>query len=236
MSSVAIEPGVVQARSSPERQPAARHREARPGSPCFPATFACGTDSVARGRRPSRRRSTGPADEPGRPQPVTRWPASGRCAGAQRRSPGAVLDLVPELADQDKTAGGAAPRHPGSRVDLAGVHPGEHLGDRGGLRTAPGKVPRWPPPDGENDRFADLRAVAEDQHGTAGLNCAHSATSLRPKLASQHPTSPHPHVRGVPEHHTGVAEPGLWMQWEWRKGPRVDRWPTNLRCAWSAWS
>ena len=33
-----------------------------------------------------------------------------------------------------------------------------------------------------------------------------------------------------------VAEPGLWMQWDWGEGPRVGGRRTNLWCAWLAWS
>ena len=33
-----------------------------------------------------------------------------------------------------------------------------------------------------------------------------------------------------------VAEPGLWLQWDWGEGPRVDGRRTNLWCAWLAWS
>jgi transposase len=33
-----------------------------------------------------------------------------------------------------------------------------------------------------------------------------------------------------------VAEPGLWMQWDWGEGPRVAGRRTSLWCAWLAWS
>jgi transposase len=33
-----------------------------------------------------------------------------------------------------------------------------------------------------------------------------------------------------------VAEPGLWIQWDWGEGARVDGRRTNLWCAWLAWS
>jgi transposase len=33
-----------------------------------------------------------------------------------------------------------------------------------------------------------------------------------------------------------VAEPGLWLQWDWGEGPRVGGRRTNLWCAWLAWS
>jgi transposase len=33
-----------------------------------------------------------------------------------------------------------------------------------------------------------------------------------------------------------VAEPGLWLQWDWAEGPRVGGRRTNLWCAWLAWS
>jgi transposase len=33
-----------------------------------------------------------------------------------------------------------------------------------------------------------------------------------------------------------VAEPGLWMQWDYGDGPVVDGRPTSLFCAWLAWS
>ena len=33
-----------------------------------------------------------------------------------------------------------------------------------------------------------------------------------------------------------VAEPGLWLQWDWGQGPRVAGRHTNLWCAWLAWS
>lgn len=33
-----------------------------------------------------------------------------------------------------------------------------------------------------------------------------------------------------------VTEPGLWLQWDWAEGPRVDGRRTNLWCAWLAWS
>ena len=33
-----------------------------------------------------------------------------------------------------------------------------------------------------------------------------------------------------------VVEPGLWLQWDWGEGPRVNGRRTNLWCAWLAWS
>ena len=33
-----------------------------------------------------------------------------------------------------------------------------------------------------------------------------------------------------------VAEPGLWLQWDWGEGPRIGGRRTNLWCAWLAWS
>jgi transposase len=33
-----------------------------------------------------------------------------------------------------------------------------------------------------------------------------------------------------------VPEPGLWMQWDYGDGPRIDGRPTSLFCAWLAWS
>ena len=33
-----------------------------------------------------------------------------------------------------------------------------------------------------------------------------------------------------------VPEPGLWMQWDYGEGPKIDGKPTSLFCAWLAWS
>jgi transposase len=33
-----------------------------------------------------------------------------------------------------------------------------------------------------------------------------------------------------------MPEPGLWLQWDWGEGPRVDGRRTSLFCAWLAWS
>lgn len=33
-----------------------------------------------------------------------------------------------------------------------------------------------------------------------------------------------------------ITEPGLWFQWDWADGPRVEERPTWLWCAWLAWS
>lgn len=33
-----------------------------------------------------------------------------------------------------------------------------------------------------------------------------------------------------------IPEPGMWAQWDWGTGPRIDGRPTNLFCAWLAWS
>jgi transposase len=33
-----------------------------------------------------------------------------------------------------------------------------------------------------------------------------------------------------------VVEPGLWLQWDWAEGPRVNGRRTSLWCAWLAWS
>jgi len=33
-----------------------------------------------------------------------------------------------------------------------------------------------------------------------------------------------------------ITEPGLWLQWDWGKGPDVGGKPTSLWCAWLAWS
>jgi transposase len=33
-----------------------------------------------------------------------------------------------------------------------------------------------------------------------------------------------------------IAEPGLWMQWDWGEGPRIKGRRTQLWCAWLAWS
>lgn len=33
-----------------------------------------------------------------------------------------------------------------------------------------------------------------------------------------------------------IPEPGLWMQWDWGTGPRVEGRATQLWCAWLAWS
>lgn len=33
-----------------------------------------------------------------------------------------------------------------------------------------------------------------------------------------------------------LAEPGLWLQWDWGEGPRIDGRRTSLFCAWLAWS
>jgi transposase len=33
-----------------------------------------------------------------------------------------------------------------------------------------------------------------------------------------------------------VPEPGMWMQWDWGEGPRLDGRRTSLWCAWLAWS
>jgi len=32
-----------------------------------------------------------------------------------------------------------------------------------------------------------------------------------------------------------IPEPGMWAQWDWGQGPRVDGRSTNLFCAWLAW-
>jgi transposase len=32
-----------------------------------------------------------------------------------------------------------------------------------------------------------------------------------------------------------IPEPGMWAQWDWGQGPRIDGRPTNLFCAWLAW-
>jgi hypothetical protein len=32
-----------------------------------------------------------------------------------------------------------------------------------------------------------------------------------------------------------IPEPGMWAQWDWGQGPRVEGRPTNLFCAWLAW-
>jgi transposase len=37
-------------------------------------------------------------------------------------------------------------------------------------------------------------------------------------------------------HRPWVTEPGLWMQWDWGEGPRLDGRRTALWCAWLAWS
>ena len=33
-----------------------------------------------------------------------------------------------------------------------------------------------------------------------------------------------------------IPEPGMWAQWDWGTGPVIDGRPTNLFCAWLAWS
>lgn len=33
-----------------------------------------------------------------------------------------------------------------------------------------------------------------------------------------------------------IAEPGMWAQWDWGQGPRIDGRVTNLFCAWLGWS
>lgn len=33
-----------------------------------------------------------------------------------------------------------------------------------------------------------------------------------------------------------MPEPGLWLQWDWATGPRIDGRGTSLFCAWLAWS
>jgi transposase len=33
-----------------------------------------------------------------------------------------------------------------------------------------------------------------------------------------------------------IAEPGLWLQWDWGEGPRIGQRRTSLWCAWLAWS
>jgi transposase len=33
-----------------------------------------------------------------------------------------------------------------------------------------------------------------------------------------------------------IPEPGLWLQWDWGDGPWITRRPTQLWCAWLAWS
>jgi transposase len=33
-----------------------------------------------------------------------------------------------------------------------------------------------------------------------------------------------------------IPEPGLWLQWDWAEGPRIDGRRTSLFCAWLAWS
>lgn len=33
-----------------------------------------------------------------------------------------------------------------------------------------------------------------------------------------------------------IPEPGMWAQWDWGEGPRIAGRPTNLFCAWLAWS
>jgi transposase len=33
-----------------------------------------------------------------------------------------------------------------------------------------------------------------------------------------------------------VPEPGLWLQWDYGEGPKIDGKPTSLFCAWLAWS
>ena len=33
-----------------------------------------------------------------------------------------------------------------------------------------------------------------------------------------------------------VPEPGLWLQWDYGEGPKIDDKPTSLFCAWLAWS
>jgi len=33
-----------------------------------------------------------------------------------------------------------------------------------------------------------------------------------------------------------IPEPGLWLQWDWGEGPRIDGRRTSLFCAWLAWS
>jgi transposase len=33
-----------------------------------------------------------------------------------------------------------------------------------------------------------------------------------------------------------IPEPGLWLQWDWGDGPRITTRPTQLWCAWLAWS
>jgi transposase len=37
-------------------------------------------------------------------------------------------------------------------------------------------------------------------------------------------------------HRPWIVEPGLWMQWDWGFGPKVDGRQTQLWCAWLAWS
>ncbi|MEV4418271.1 IS21 family transposase [Catellatospora sp. NPDC049609] len=37
-------------------------------------------------------------------------------------------------------------------------------------------------------------------------------------------------------HRPWVTEPGLWMQWDWGEGPRLDGRRTSLWCCWLAWS
>lgn len=33
-----------------------------------------------------------------------------------------------------------------------------------------------------------------------------------------------------------IPEPGMWAQWDWGQGPTINGRPTNLFCAWLAWS
>ncbi len=37
-------------------------------------------------------------------------------------------------------------------------------------------------------------------------------------------------------HRPWIAEPGLWMQWDWGRGPKISGRQTDLWCAWLAWS
>ncbi|GAA0426387.1 hypothetical protein Acor_55040 [Acrocarpospora corrugata] len=37
-------------------------------------------------------------------------------------------------------------------------------------------------------------------------------------------------------HRPWIPEPGLWLQWDWGAGPRLDGRDTSLWCAWLAWS
>jgi transposase len=110
--------------------------------------------------------------------------------------------------------------------------------------AAGGGLPAAPRPRAMVDRFAGkIEELVERSRGKVRADKAHETLVAMGYLGSERTTR-----RAVADAKRGwrqghgrryrpwIAEPGLWMQWDYGDGPVVDGRQTVLFCAWLAWS